>query len=578
VFIFNVLSLLCLLLAVSIYISRIRFFVYVIGPRPPVKAERVDLVPLVRRGLVYAESSGAVWRVAEPARRWEPLRAKLVSKGYKVAQSYIPRSVRSYLEGVRRPELGGGAAAVYAADGVWRWSMGEERGVGCPPARYVAYWGQRPRCGGVLVDLRLLYRRGFWIEAAERLGDGWLLKAWRRDPDDVLDALYALAAEAVRLLEAFASVTGVGVDAILEVFETNSAAALAEAVFHFEAEKRGYVVEDSRRSFDMPYLDAARGRAPGVYRRVAELDFKSLFPSLVAKYGVDPTTARPCASGLRAGLLGRFCFDGGPVADVIGRWLRRRLGAMDRWESEALKWLMNAGIGAWGKAGWGMICEPCLLAVRAEAARLFDEAWRLFSPIYGDTDSIYVEEDRVGDVLRWAETLGGLRLELKGVWDVFLLAPARGGGVAEKNYVKLRAGDLEVKGGLLRPHDLPLAARLRYRDVVRAAVEGGDPLRVAVEALLEAPPEQLFIYKAVWRRRLAEVKKTTPLHVAASYFAKRCSCDPVDVFYLPGDGVVYVPWLALGRWPRPADVEEVRRAAVEYVRRLWKLRALELVS
>jgi hypothetical protein len=95
VFIFNVLSLLCLLLAVSIYISRIRFFVYVIGPRPPVKAERVDLVPLVRRGLVYAEFSGAVWRVAEPARRWEPLRAKLVSKGYRVAQSYIPQSVRS---------------------------------------------------------------------------------------------------------------------------------------------------------------------------------------------------------------------------------------------------------------------------------------------------------------------------------------------------------------------------------------------------------------------------------------------------------------------------------------------------
>jgi hypothetical protein len=212
--------------------------VYVIGPRPPVKAERVDLVPLVRRGLVYAEFSGAVWRVAEPARRWEPLRAKLVSKGYKVAQSYIPRSVRSYLEGVRRPELGGGAAAVYAADGVWRWRMGEERGVGCPPARYVAYWGQRPRCGGVLVDLRLLYRRGFWIEAAERLGDGWLLKAWRRDPDDVLDALYALAAEAVRLLEAFASVTGVGVDAILEVFETNSAAALAEQ-FSTSRRRRG---------------------------------------------------------------------------------------------------------------------------------------------------------------------------------------------------------------------------------------------------------------------------------------------------------------------------------------------------
>ena len=577
-FTFDVLSLLYLLLAVLIYIIENTCFVYVIGPRPPVKAERVDLVPLVRRGFVYTESSDAVWRIAEPARRWEPLRAKLVARGYRVAQSYIPPSVRAYLEGGRRPELGGGVAAVHLAGGVWRWRMGEERGVGCPPARYVAYWGRRPRCGGVLVDLRLVYRRGFWIEAAERFGDVWLLKAWRGDPGDVLDALYLLAAEAVRLLEAFSSVTGVGVDAVLEVLETNSAAALAEAVFHFEAERRGYVVEDSRRSFDMPYFDMARARSPGVYRRVAELDFKSLFPSLVVKYGVDPTTARPCASGLEAGVLGRYCFDGGPVADVVGRWLRRRLGAADRWESEALKWLMNAGIGAWGKAGWGMICEPCLLAVRAEAARLFDEAWRLFSPIYGDTDSIYVEERRAGDVLRWAEHLGGLRLELKGVWDVLLLAPARGGGAAEKNYVKMGAGVWEVKGGLLRPHDLPLAVRLRYRDVVRAAVEGGDPLGVAVGALLEAPPEQLFIYKAVWRRRLAEVEKATPLHVAARYFAERCTCDPVDVFYLPGRGVVYVPWLALGGEPRPAALEEVRRAAVEYVERLWKLHALGLAS
>jgi DNA polymerase I len=46
-------------------------FMYVIGPKPSVKAERVDLVSLVRRGFVYAEFSGAVWRVAEPARRWE---------------------------------------------------------------------------------------------------------------------------------------------------------------------------------------------------------------------------------------------------------------------------------------------------------------------------------------------------------------------------------------------------------------------------------------------------------------------------------------------------------------------------
>ena len=549
---------------------------FVIGPRPPVKAERVDLTPLVRRGFVYAEAGGAVWRICEPAGDRDLLRAKLVSRGYKVSQSYIPPSVRPYLEGRRRPRLGGRVAAVYTEGGETRWLMGGELGVGCPPADYVAYWGERPSCPGVLVDLKKMYRRGLWAEAAERFGDGWLLKALRRRPEDVLEATYALAVEAVRFLEALASATGIGVDAILDVFETNSVAALAEAVFHFEAERRGYVLEDSRRLFDMPYFDMARGREPGVYKRVAELDFKSLFPSLVVRHSVDPTTARPCAGGLPAGPLGRYCFDGGPVADVVQRWLEARLAAADKALSDALKWLMNAGIGAWGKAGWGIICEPCLLAVRSEAARLFDEAWRRFSPIYGDTDSVYVEEEKAGEVLRWGSSLGGLRLELKGVWDVFVLARAKGGGVAEKNYVKARGDRWEVKGGLLRPHDLPLAVRLRYREVVEAATSGGDPLGVAVEIIREAPPEQLFVYKPVWRRRLGEVERESPLHVAARYMAERCDCDPVDVFYLLGDGVVYVPWAAVDKRlrARPAREGEVRRAAVEYVGRLWKLRAL----
>ncbi|MEM4438328.1 MAG: hypothetical protein QW680_06800 [Pyrobaculum sp.] len=83
----------------------------------------------------------------------------------------------------------------------------------------------------------------------------------------------------------------------------------------------------------------------------------------------------------------------------------------------------------------------------------------------------------------------------------------------------------------------------------------------------------------MWRERLAEINKPSLFHTAARYVAERCSCDPVDVFYLPGDGVVYTPWVAVDKRlrARPADVEEVRRAAAEYVRRLWKLRALRLI-
>ncbi|WP_148682347.1 DNA-directed DNA polymerase [Pyrobaculum neutrophilum] len=542
---------------------------YIIGPRPSADAERVDLVPYVKEGLFYREAPLPVWRIEGRAAA-----AKLAARGYRLSQSYIPPSVRPYLEGRRSPRLGGRVASFYLDRGVVHWRMGGEAWKGgCPQADYVASWGQPPPCPGLWVDLRRIYRRHLWLEAAERMGDAWLLKAARRRPEDAADAVHALAAEAVAFLEALAAATGIGVDAILDVLERNSVAAVAEAVFHWEAERRGYVLEDSRRLFDMPYFDMARGGKPGVYRGVAEFDFRSLFPSLAVKLGVDPTTARPCAGG--------YCFDGGPIADVIKRWLEARLRTGDKRLSEALKWLMNAGIGAWGKAGWGIVCEVCLLAVRGAAASLFDEAWRRLKPIYGDTDSIYVESSRAGDVAQWASALDGLTLELRGVWDVFILAPARGGGAAEKNYIKAGGGVFEAKGGLLRPHDLPLAVRLRYREVVEAALAGRDPADAAAEILRAAPPEQLFVYRAVEVRRLAGLKRRGALHTAALYLARRCGgCEVVDVFYVPDGDLVYVPWAAVDRRlaARPADEREVRAAAVSYIRRLWKLKALRLAS
>ena len=547
---------------------------YVIGPRPPLEAERVDLVPYVRAGLVYREASLPVWRVEAP---WpsDRLREKLAARGFRVSQWYIPPSVMRYLRGEAKAEAIGEFAAVYV-QGETYWIAGGERGRGgCPDVEYVAVWGQRVGCGGFVIDLSLVYRRHLWLEAAERLGDGWLLKAMRRGPWDAAEAVYALAREAVAFLNALVYATGVGVDAILQLVERNTVAALAEAVFHREAERRGVVFEDGRRAFDMPYMDLARGRAPGVYRRVAELDFKSLFPSVVATHGVDPLTARPCRGGMGAEPLGEWCFDGGPVSDVVRKWLERRAEARDKAEAEALKWLMNAGIGAWGKAGWGLICEPCLLAVRRFAERLFNEAWRRFDPIYGDTDSLYVEEHKAGEALEWAKSLRGLRLELRGVWSRFILVPAKSGGVAEKNYVKI-GDEAAVKGGLLRPHDLPLAVRLRYQEVVREAAECGDPVAKAVEIVKEAPAEQLYVYKAVEAERLRELRREYALHRAARFFAEACPrCGVLDVFYLPAGDVVYVPGYALtAHAARPAAEWEVRHAAVEYVRRLWKLRAL----
>ncbi|MEM1663428.1 MAG: DNA polymerase [Pyrobaculum sp.] len=547
---------------------------YIIGSKPPLPSERVDLIPLVKASYYYKESNASVWRVETP---WPPdvLRAKLIARGYRVSQSFVPPAVRRYLEGVEAAKVDGVMAAVYIEKRVVYWALEDEVGRGCPDVDYVATWRQKTPCRGLHIDLTFFYRRPLWVEAAERLGDGVLLRP--RSPVEIVKVIYTLAREALDFLKALASVTKIGVDALVEILKRNSLAAVAEAVFHWEAERRGYVLEDSRRIFNMPYIDMARGRAPGVYRDVAEFDFKSLFPTIVVKYEIDPTTARPCRGGLEARPLGEFCFEGGPVADVIKKWLEARLSINKKPMSDVLKLLMNAAVGAWGKAGWGIVCEPCLLAVRSRAAEIFHEAWRTLRPIYGDTDSFYLEAKKTPEVASWAEGLEGFVLELRNIWDVFVLAPAKSGGVAEKNYIKISRERVEVKGGLLKPHDLPLAVRLRYVEIIQRR----DPLGAAVEILKQAPPSQLFIHKAVERSRLREIKKHRALHIAAVYFLKKCGgCDEIDVYFVPGDGVVFVPWVVLDRSlkSRPAGVGEVRQAAVEYVSRLWKLKALRSLA
>lgn len=533
--------------------------------RPPVRAEPLDLIPYVFDGVGYRPWEGAkVWLIEGDA---GPLRFKLMRFGFRPSRSFVPRLAEEQRRGLvkpKRPVL----AAVYRRGGELYWTTdGESVHVGgCPDADVIAVRGQSLGCAPRVLDVG----RRMWDELAEE-DESWLLRALAGRPEDYVVAIYKLAERRLRLYEAVAEIAGIGVDAVLEFLRTNSLAAVAEALFHWEAEKEGIALEDRRRTLNMPKWDFARGRRPGVYKSVAEYDFFSLFPSIVAAQGVDPLGIRECSDGVPVKtLLGtkRVCFEGGPVSAVISSLLSRRIESSDAYVREALKFLMNAGIGAWGKAGWGLVCEPCLYFVRAEAHRLFDQAWRDLEPIYGDTDSIYVEESKMDLVESWARSLRGLKLRLEAVWEYFLLAPSEDGGVAEKNYLKIRGDHVVVKGSKLRPHDLPVAARLVYKHIVARAVrEGTDPLALLASVLRGAPAGGLFVLRSIESRG----GRTRSVQRIASFEDSRYA----DVFYLPGRGVIYTPKGAIrGRTVGDYSEREIREAAVEYVRRLAKIRAL----
>ena len=129
---------------------------------------------------------------------------------------------------------------------------------------------------------------------------------------------------------------------------------------------RLYLPELRRRGFVAPSVDAerktelVRGGAllepqPGVFRNVAVFDWKSLYPSLIRTFHLDPLAhAEAGDDALSAPNGARFSRRDAILPGVIERFLERRDAAQrrgDRHADQAIKIMMNALFGVLGTPG-----------------------------------------------------------------------------------------------------------------------------------------------------------------------------------------------------------------------------------
>ncbi|MBD9657136.1 DNA polymerase II [Pseudomonas sp. PDM12] len=349
---------------------------------------------------------------------------------------------------------------------------------------------------------------------------------------------------------------------------------------------------------------------PGLYESVLVLDYKSLYPSLIRTFLIDPVgliegLRQPddehSIPGFRGARFSRTQHCLPAIVERVwqGREAAKRAGNAPL--SQALKIIMNAFYGVLGSSGCRFFDTRLASSITLRGHEVMRRTRELIEAeghtvIYGDTDSTFVwlrsahgEEDaeRIGRGLVqrvnawWREHLAAefglqsaLELQFETHFRRFLMPTIRGMEEgSKKRYAGLirRADGSEemVYKGLetVRSDWSPLARQFQQELYLR--IFKGQPyqdyVRDYVQRTLAGEFDERLVYRKRLRRRLDDYQRNVPPHVRAARLADAHNDEmgrPRQ--YQSGGWISYVISVA---GPEPL---EMRRAPIDYGHYLGK--------
>ena len=219
----------------------------------------------------------------------------------------------------------------------------------------------------------------------------------------------------------------------------------------------------------------------GIFDNVTEVDFTSMYPSIIHNYNISPETMQceccPDSSRVVPALGYRICTRRvGLLPKVLAPLVRRRLhfkrrakeGGGDaersRQISDILKWLLVTCFGYTGykNARFGKI--ECHEAITAYGRDILLDAMRIaneydLTVLHGIVDSLWLKGDPKR-ALEAAARIGkkiGIPMEVEGTykWIVFLPNKTSGIGALNRYYGMFEDGRIKARGVELRRRDTP---------------------------------------------------------------------------------------------------------------------------
>lgn len=302
---------------------------------------------------------------------------------------------------------------------------------------------------------------------------------------------------------------------------------------------------------------------PGLYNHVLVLDFKSLYPSIIRTFKIDPM-------GLVEGLLSPddaipgfkeafFSRDKHFLPQIITELWQQRDEAKrlkDAARSQAIKILMNSFYGVLGSGGCRFYDTRLASSITLRGHEIMQQTavWieeHGLQVIYGDTDSTFVwlkgdytdeQADDIGKTLstdinqRWHDRLKAdfdlecqLELEYETHFSRFLMPTIRGSEVgSKKRYAGLIKGkdgadDKVIFKGLETVRtDWTELAKIFQTELFECVFHDKDPsnfVRDIVNQTRSGERDEQLVYRKRLRRKLGDYVKNVPPHVRAARIA-----------------------------------------------------------
>jgi DNA polymerase II len=324
--------------------------------------------------------------------------------------------------------------------------------------------------------------------------------------------------------------------------------------------KRGIVAPSVR---PQPEAGAIMGGAvldsqPGIFDWILVLDFKSLYPTIIRTFSVDPVAFRGVGE-VRPGVIrapNGALFE--PDAAVLPQLLTELGARRDRAKADgdiplslAVKLLMNSFYGVLGATSCRFFSAPVANAITSFGqyilglARGYIEEHGL-RVLYGDTDSLFVASGaasadeaweigrraaaevnaRVSDWVRDEHGVDSrLELEFEKVYRRFFQPSLRGSREgSKKRYAGLRRHEdgtetLELVGMESVRRDFPETGKEFQTELIRRTLAGEEVeefVRAFVRSVRAGDKDAGLVYRKALRKSLSSYTATTPPHVAAA--------------------------------------------------------------
>jgi DNA polymerase-2 len=386
-----------------------------------------------------------------------------------------------------------------------------------------------------------------------------------KDAELVLEILEAK--DIINLIIKRSMLTGMQIDRV------SASIASLDSLYLRETKKRGYVCNSSGFAEREERIKGGfvRESTPGIYDYIIVCDFKSLYPSIIKTFNVDPLSFQKDGTVV-APNGAKFRNEEGILPKLIHTLWQQRDAAKkkkDAVASYAIKITMNSFYGVLASPMCRFYSPEMAGAITSWGQMIVKESAEQvekigYPVIYGDTDSIFVETKaenyaaahKIGEFI--AESINHyfekkikeeyqrksyLELEFEKVYSRFIMPKIRGTDIgAKKRYAGMlsdgKTEHLNIVGLETVRRDWTECAKEFQMTLLKrifAKQEVAPYIKKFVEEVKTGKHDALLVYKKALGKEVGEYTKTTPPHVKAARMLEKIDSNIIE-YYITVNG------------------------------------------